>query len=214
MASRRSNCHQTCESVLLQTLRYRHHHRLLVVDELDPCDAAAPVSTCRARRCHSRRSSVRRPWMRLLARPQCSHAAGAKWTWMRLCRSSIQLPRPAYGPCDGAAPVSESRARHCSRPCLSVRRSLMVVQACRQPTASTTHVHCLSTCCHRSFPSTRTPVSCRRWLTRSRSMWLSRAVVDAVPTAVTDIPVGYVPTATVYHIHAQCNSVNCSVSWC
>ena len=32
--------HQTCESVLLNTLRYRHHYRLLVVDALDPCDGA------------------------------------------------------------------------------------------------------------------------------------------------------------------------------
>jgi hypothetical protein len=30
----------------------------------------------------------------------------------------------------------------------------------------------------------------------------------------TDLRVGYVPAVTVYHVHAQCNSVNCSVLWC
>ena len=40
LASRRFGCHQTCESVLLNTLRHRHHHRLLVVDALGPCDGA------------------------------------------------------------------------------------------------------------------------------------------------------------------------------
>ena len=38
--NRRSVCLQTCESVLLNTLRYRHHHRLLVVDSWDPCDGS------------------------------------------------------------------------------------------------------------------------------------------------------------------------------
>ena len=144
----------------------------------------APVSTCPARRCHSRRSSVRRPWMRLLARPQCSHAAGAKWTWVRLCPSSVQLPRPASGQCDAAAPASTCLARHCSGQRLSVRRSLIAVQPYRQPAPPTTHVCCLSTSCRRSYPNTLTSVSCRRSLTRSRSMWFSRAVVDAVPPAV------------------------------
>ena len=40
LLSRRFGCHQTFESALLETLRYRHHHRLLVVDTLDPCDGA------------------------------------------------------------------------------------------------------------------------------------------------------------------------------
>ena len=40
LQSRRFGCHQTCESVLLVTPRYRHHHRLLVVDALDTCDGA------------------------------------------------------------------------------------------------------------------------------------------------------------------------------
>jgi hypothetical protein len=101
LANRRLDCHQTRESVLLNTLRYRHHHKLLVVDMLDPCVGATSVSTYRARRCLSRRSSVRRPLMRLLARPPCCHAAGGTWTWMRLCRSSVQLPRPASGSCHG-----------------------------------------------------------------------------------------------------------------
>jgi hypothetical protein len=34
----RFGCRQTCESVLLNTWRYRHHFRLHVVDALDPCD--------------------------------------------------------------------------------------------------------------------------------------------------------------------------------
>jgi hypothetical protein len=42
----------------------------------------------------------------------------------------------------------------------------------------------LSTCYRRCYPSTLTSVSCRRWLTRRWSMWISRAVVDAVPPAV------------------------------
>jgi hypothetical protein len=32
LASRRFSSHQTCESAVLETRRYRHHHRLLVVD--------------------------------------------------------------------------------------------------------------------------------------------------------------------------------------
>ena len=44
----RFGCRQTCTSVLLNTLRYRQHHRLLSVDALDPCDGTAPVSTCSA----------------------------------------------------------------------------------------------------------------------------------------------------------------------
>jgi hypothetical protein len=40
LLSGRFGCHQTCESVLLNTLRYRHHYRLLVVDALGPCDGA------------------------------------------------------------------------------------------------------------------------------------------------------------------------------
>jgi hypothetical protein len=67
---------------------------------------------------------------------------------------------------------------------LSVRRSLMVVQACRQHAPPTTHARCLSSSCRRSYPSTLTSVSFRPCLTTSRSMWLSRAVVDAVPPAV------------------------------
>ena len=41
LVSRRFGSHQTCESVLLSTLRYRHHNRLFVVDALDPCDGAS-----------------------------------------------------------------------------------------------------------------------------------------------------------------------------
>ena len=155
-----------------------------MVDTRCSCDGAAPVSTCRARRCLSRRSSVRRPLMRLLGRPPCCHAAGGQWTWMRLRRSSVQLSRPASGLCDGTAPVSTSRARHCSGRRLLVRRSLVVDQASRQHAPPTTHVRCSSTRCRRSYPSTLTSVSCRRWLTRRWSMWISRAVVDAVPPAV------------------------------
>jgi hypothetical protein len=40
LASRRFSCRQACESALLNTVRYRHHHRLLVVDALGPCDGA------------------------------------------------------------------------------------------------------------------------------------------------------------------------------
>jgi hypothetical protein len=40
LVTRRFGCHQTCESALLHTRRYRHHHRLLVVDALDPCGGA------------------------------------------------------------------------------------------------------------------------------------------------------------------------------
>ena len=40
VTSRQLGGHQRHESVLLNTLRYRHHHRLLVVDALDPCDRA------------------------------------------------------------------------------------------------------------------------------------------------------------------------------
>ena len=122
----------------------------------------APVSTCRARRCHSRRSSVRRSWMRLLGCRPCCHAPGCLWTWMRLRRSSVQLPCPASGQCDGAATVSTSRTRHCRDHRLSVRRSLMGVQTRRQPAPPTTHAGCLSTSCRRSYPSTLTSLSCRR----------------------------------------------------
>jgi hypothetical protein len=40
LASRRFGRYQTCESVVMNTLRYRHHFRLLVVDALDSCDGA------------------------------------------------------------------------------------------------------------------------------------------------------------------------------
>jgi hypothetical protein len=96
---------------------------------------------------------------------------------------SVQL-RPASCQCDGSARVSTTRTCHCSGQRLSVRRLSMAVQACRQSAPSSTHVRCLSTRCRRSYPSTPTPVSCRRCLTRSRSMRISRAVVDAAPTAV------------------------------
>ena len=122
----------------------------------------ATVSTCRARRCLSRRSSVRRSWMCLLARPPCCHAAGGQWTWMRVCQSSVQLPCPASRPCDGAAHVSTSRACCCHDPRLSVCRSYMVVRAYHQHTPPTTHVRCLWTSCRRSYPSTLTSMSCRR----------------------------------------------------
>ena len=146
--------------------------------------ALALVSTCRARRCLSRRSSVRWSWMRLLGRPPCCHAAGGQWTWMQLCRSSVQLPCPASSLCDGTTPVSTSLARHCQGQRLSVRRSLKTVHGCRQPTHPTTHVHCLSTSCRRSYPSTLTSVSCRRYQATSRSTWISRDDVDAVPPEV------------------------------
>jgi hypothetical protein len=148
--------------VLLNTLRDRHHLTLLAVDVLDLCDGAAPVLTCRTRRSLNRRSSVRRSWMRLLAGTPCCHAAAGRWTWMRLCRSSVQLPRLASSPCDGPAAVSACVARHCRGQRLSVRRSLMVVPACRQPGPLTTHARCLSTSCRRSYQSTLTSVSCRR----------------------------------------------------
>ena len=183
LVSRRFDRHQTCESVLMNTLRYRHHHRLLVVDALDTCDGAATVSTCSARRCFSRRSYVCASWLRLLAPPPCCHADRCQWTWMRLCRSSVQLPCLASSPCHGAAPVSTSRARHCRGQRLSVRRSLMGDQAWRQPAPPTTHERCLSTSYRRSYTSTLTSVSCRRWFTRRWSMWICRAVVDAVPPA-------------------------------
>ena len=157
---------------------------LLVVDAFDPCDGAATVSTCRVRRCLSRRSPLRPTWIHLLARPPGRHAAGGQWTWMQLYRSSVQLSCPASSPCDGTTPVSTSRARHCRGQSESVRRSLIVVQEYRQPAPPSTHVRCLTTSCRRSYPSTLTSVSCRHCLTRSRSMWISRAVVDAVPPAV------------------------------
>ena len=138
---------------------------------------ALDVASCR-------RSSVRRSWMDLLGCRPCCHAAGGLWTWMQLCRSSVQLQRPASGQCDGAARVSSSLARHCRGQRLSARRSLMDVQEYRQHTPPTTHVRCLSTSCRRSYPSTLTSGSCRRCMRRSRSMWVSRAVVDAVPPAV------------------------------
>ena len=122
----------------------------------------ATVSTCRTRGSLSQRSSVRRSRMRLLGRPPFCHAAGGLWTWMRLWQSSVQLPRQASGQCDGAAPVSTSPARHCSGQRLSVRRSVVVDQACRQPAPPTTHVRYLSTSCRWSYPSTLTTVSCRR----------------------------------------------------
>ena len=129
LASRRFGCHQTFESVLLNTLQYRHRHRLLVVDAFGPCDSAATVSLRRTRRYLSRRSSVRRSWMRLLARTPCCHVAGGRWTWMQLCRSSVQLLRAALSPCHVAALVSTSHSRHCSGQRLSIGRSLMAVQA-------------------------------------------------------------------------------------
>ena len=134
MASRRFGCHQTrqvrvccwtCGGVVT-TSGYSSSTRWIRAMVL------ATVSTCRARRCLSRRSSVRRSWMRLVARPPCCHEAGGLWTWMRLCRSSVQLPCPAPGQCYGIAPVSTSLARHHSGQRLSVRRPLMVAQACRQ----------------------------------------------------------------------------------
>ena len=146
------------------------------------------VSTSRARRCLSRRSSVRLSWMRRLARPPCCRETGGQWTWMRLRRSSVQLSYPASSPCDGAVPVSTSRARHCRGQRLSVRQSLMVVQACRQLAPPTAHVRCLSTSYRNSYPNTLTTVSCRTCLTRSRSTWINRAVVDAVPPAVDGPP--------------------------
>ena len=103
---------------------------------------------------------------------------------MRLCRSSVQLSCPASSPCDGGAAVSTCVARHCSGQRLFARRSFMVVQACRQQARPTTHVRCLSTSCRCSYQSTLTLLSCRRCLTRSRSMWICRAVVDAIPPAV------------------------------
>ena len=88
--------------------------------------------------------------------------------WMRLSRSSVQLPCLASGPCDGTALPSTSLARHCRGQRLSVRRSSMVAQACRQQARPTTHVRCLSTSCCCSYQSTLTLLSCRRCLTRSR----------------------------------------------
>ena len=133
LPSRRLGWHQTRESVLLITLRYRHHHRLLVVDALYPSVSVALVSTCSARPCLSQHSPVRRSCMRLLGRRPCCHPAGILWSWIRLCRSSVQLPSPASGQCDGTATVSTSRARHCRGQRVSVSRSLMAVPACRQP---------------------------------------------------------------------------------
>ena len=158
----------------------------------------ASDTTCRTRRCLSRRSSVRRSWMHLLARPQCCHEAGGQWTWMRLCQSSVQLPCPASCPCDGVALVSTTVTRHYHGHRLPVRRSLMVVQACRQLAPPTAHARGLSTSCRRSYPSTLTSVSCRRCLTRNRSMWISRAVVDAVPLAV---------EGRSRRLHLQCDSL-------
>ena len=135
-------------------------------------------------RVFSRRSYVCASWLRLLAPPPCCHAATGHWMWLRPSRSSIQLPRPTSGSCDGTAPVSTPHAPHCSGQRLSVRRSLMGVQACRQQARPTTHVRCSSTTGRRSYPSTLTSLSCRRWLTQSRSMWICRAVVDAVPPSV------------------------------
>jgi hypothetical protein len=103
---------------------------------------------------------------------------------MRLCWSCVQLSRPTSPSCAGAATVSTSLARHCRGQRLSVRQSLMVVQACRQLAPPTTHVRCSSTSYRSSYPSTLTSVSCRSCLTRSWSMWICRAVVDAVPPAV------------------------------
>ena len=80
LQSRRFGYHQTCESVLLNTRRCRHHHRRHAVDAVGPRDGAASVSPCRARRCLIRRSPARRSWMRLLARQPCCHAAGGEWT--------------------------------------------------------------------------------------------------------------------------------------
>ena len=134
LPSRRLGWHQTRESVLLITLRYRHHHRLLVVDALYPSVSVALVSTCSARPCLSQHSPVRRSCMRLLGRRPCCHPAGGQWTWMRLCRSSVQLPCQASAQCDAAALVSTSLSRHSHGQRLSVRRSLMGVQVCRQPT--------------------------------------------------------------------------------
>jgi hypothetical protein len=184
LASRRLGGHQTCESVVLHTWRYRHHYRQLVVHALDPCDGPAPFLTCRARRCLSRRSSVRRSWMRLLGRPRAA---------MRLLVTGRR--------CGCVSPACSCRVRRRVRVMvlllsrhfvidtvvgqrLSVRRSLMAFQVCRQPPPPTTHARRLSTSCRRSHPRTLTSVSCRRCLTRSRSMWVSRAVVDAVPHAV------------------------------
>ena len=144
----------------------------------------ATVSRCRGRHCHSRHSSVRRLWMRLLARRACCHEAGARWTWMRLCPCNVQLPRQASRPCDCAASVSSSVACDCRGQRLSVRRSLMIGQPCRQPAPLTTHERCSSTSCRHYYPSTLASVSCRSCLTRSRSMWICRAVVDAVLPAV------------------------------
>ena len=144
--------------------------RPVIVLVLSSCGGAAPVLTCRARRCLRRRSSVRRSWMRPLAHPPCCHAAGSLWTWMRLSRSSVQLPRPASSPCDGTTRVPSTLARHCSGQRLSVRQSNMVVQAYHQRAPPTTRVHCLSTSRLRSYKSTLTSVSRRRCLVGSRAM--------------------------------------------
>ena len=160
----------TTESGLLYMLRPRHYNRVLIVEALCSCSSSAPVSMCHTRRCHSRRLSVRRSWMRPLAHPPCCHAAGSLWTWMRLCRSSVQLPRPASSPCDGTTRVPSTLARHCSGQRLSVRQSNMVVQAYHQRAPPTTRVHCLSTSRLRSYKSTLTSVSRRRCLVGSRAM--------------------------------------------
>ena len=125
-------------------------------------DQARRLLAARLTHVRSQRSSVRRSWMCLFARPTCCHVAGRQRTWMRLCRSGVQLLRPAPGQCDGVAPVSTSRACHCHGQRLSVSRSLMAVQASRQPAPPTTHAPCSSTSCRRSYQSTLTSASCRR----------------------------------------------------
>ena len=113
---------------LLNTLRYLHHHRLLVVHAFGSCDGAAPVATCHARQYLSQRSSASRSLMRLLACIPYGYPAGGQWRWLRLCRSCVQLSCPVSPLYDGAATVSSSLACDCRGQRLSVRRSLMVAQ--------------------------------------------------------------------------------------
>ena len=126
------------------------------------------------------RLSVGRGFASLVARRAVMRLAVSR-RGCGLCQSSVQLPRPASSKRDGTTPVSTCLARHCRGQRLSVRRTLMGVQAYRQPAPTTSHVRCMSTSCHPFFPSTLNSVSCRRWLTRSRSLWISGDVVDAVP---------------------------------
>ena len=149
MASRRFSCHQACESVLLNRVRNRHHHRLLVVDALDPCDGACYCLDVS-------RSTL--PQSTLVCRSvvDASHCSSTvlKSGWWKVdldaaVSVNVLLPRPASRPCDGTARVSASLSRHCRGQRLSVRRSLMVVQPWRQLAPPTTHARCLSRSCRR-----------------------------------------------------------------